>query len=222
MALELGVNVAGTTDENVKVSANDTTASKLKDKLLSVDKTINVKEENDGGFELLNIEVPTKTITDASPSQTLNINTTPVGTDADTSEKILATYTLPGNTLNKTGDGLRILGKFKFAATANTKTFAFKIGATVFSFTEAVQVNDKRCTLWWQIWRTGASAYTGFIQVANGDATTKVVGVALADDFEGVDDLTANQAIVMTGTNSVASANDIEFIAWTVQKISIP
>lgn len=54
--MDLGVNTPGGTDENVKVSSNDTTASKLVNKLASAGGTIIFTQVNDGSNETLNME----------------------------------------------------------------------------------------------------------------------------------------------------------------------
>lgn len=57
MAIDLGANIAGSTDENVKVSDNDTVAGKLIEKLQSSDNSIGISEVNDGKNEKLDLIV---------------------------------------------------------------------------------------------------------------------------------------------------------------------
>ena len=140
----------------------------------------------------------------------------PVGTDADTNEKTLFTYTLPANSLATNNHGIKILAWGTTAANANTKQVKVKFGSVTIYDSTAIASNDNPWMYETEIYRTGASAQD-FLQkfgVFNAVAILPGFVSTLAED------LTANVVIEVTGQNGTGTANDIVAQGWRVDYIS--
>jgi len=134
----------------------------------------------------------------------LHVNTTQAATIADTNETNLWQFTLPANSLNRDGVGLRITVGGTLAANANNKTLKLYFGATQLTALSST-ASGSGYRMSGLVFRTGAAT-----QRANGDVyvglgTFNVVQTSPAETLSGT------VLIRMTGQNGVASANDIVF-----------
>lgn len=132
----------------------------------------------------------------------VHVNTTSVGTDADTVEKDLLTYTLPANSLNADGKGVRITTWITTAATANEKTIRLYFGSTVVRQIGTSVLNNQSMFAQGIIIRTGASTQDA-VGIEVGNTTAFAIFTAPAEDTTGT------IVIKVTGQNSSAAANDI-------------
>lgn len=143
-------------------------------------------------------------------SEVLNVNSTQVGTDADTNEKTLGTYTLPANKLNSNAKLVRICAWGTFGATINSKITKLYFGSTnIYSRTAAD--NGLDWSLHATIIRTGASAQKSVVFSTKGNAFGKVQVASPAEDT------TSGIIIKVTGQNAVAQANDIVLEGMVVE-----
>lgn len=185
------------------------------------------------GFTLNNVSDPTKlgrfslannttatTRTYSLPNATstlgsvLNVNTTTQATTG-TSEEILATYTLPANTLSANGKGVRITAHGTLAANGNTKVVRIRfggIGGTTVTARSTVGNNVA-----WEatalIFRTGAAT-----QIAVGRAFSSLDNVQLSDSAP-TQTLANAIDIVVTGTTATA-IGDLTFKSLIVESIN--
>lgn len=138
---------------------------------------------------------------------------TSVGTDANTTEKDLWTYTLPANTLSADGRGVKITAWGSAAANANTKTWKVYFGSTVVSVRSGA-FNNVHLFSMAVVLRTGSATQT------SGGSVIVGVGTAFGVDRTApTSDTTAAITIKVTGQNGTASANDIVFYGATVELI---
>lgn len=137
-------------------------------------------------------------------SSVLHVNTTQVGTIADTNETDLWSYALPANTLSADGKGVRIRAWGTTGATANTKTLRLYVGATALFTLGPSAYNN----LGWHIdaivVRTGAAT-----QLAETWAVIGVVTGAVNQGATPAADTTAAITLKVTGQNGTAAANDV-------------
>jgi hypothetical protein len=147
------------------------------------------------------------------PAGLLSMNITSTGTDANTNEKDLATYSLPASTLNAARKTLRIRAWGTTAANANNKTMKLYFGANVIT-TPTAATNAKN-------W------FLELIVVRNGTNTQVVMGFGLVDTtpvtpYSATGSETASGAITIkaTGTNGSASANDIVLKGMSVEMLN--
>ncbi len=149
-------------------------------------------------------------------SSVLTVNTTQAGTIADTNETDLWTYSLPANTLNADGRGLRITVTVTFAANANTKTARLYFGGSSLTINPGVAApNGVVAAAIYTVLRTGATAQLMTRAVANvGSSTQGVSQIAPAETM-------ANAITIrVTGLNGTASANDVVFTSATVETVN--
>lgn len=146
----------------------------------------------------------------------LTSNTTQTGTDADVNEKDLWTYTIPANTLTANGQVIEIWACGNFANNAQGKRLRFYFGGTLVADTLAQAVQDQGWQMLCRVFRTGSAAQKGhclfIFAVASGTLPSP------GDFFSLTSDWTAGIALRLTGTNSIATANDITFEAAEVRK----
>jgi hypothetical protein len=141
---------------------------------------------------------------------TLSVNTTAVGTGNDTDETTLMSYSLPANTLNTDGRGIRITAVLKTSADANNKTIQLKFGSAVINSTGAITLNDERMVFTASIYRTGAGGQDAwFERLYNGG---QFVGVSSPTQDE-----TTALTVAVLGTNAVATVNGIVCEALIVE-----
>jgi hypothetical protein len=163
---------------------------------------------------VVNTNRPTTLSSGATASGVLTVNTTAVGTNADTNEKDLWSYTLPANTLNANGKALRIRVILTTAANANNKTCTLYFGATTLKLHGPLASNAQTWLFEAIVYRTGASAELATTQghVAATLMTT-VTNTPAADTTAGI-------VIRVTGTNGTAVANDILFRSAIVELLN--
>ena len=131
---------------------------------------------------------------------------TSTGTDADTAEKTLWTFTLPANTLSADGITIIVEAGGAFAANANTKTLKLAFGAFAITLNNVTTAPNgvnwvsrhvfKRITAT-AFMRSGYTLVGSAAQAANNNTS----GLTL--------DPTIANIIKITGTNGTASLNDI-------------
>lgn len=151
--------------------------------------------------------------TPAAVSTVLHVSTTQTATGADTTETDLWTYSLPANTLNANGKGVRVTVFGTYAANGNTKTGKLYFGSTVVS-THSGTTNN---ATWWHaatILRTSATA-----QIAFNDARIGASNITQAKT-EPAETLSGAVTIKFTGTNGSANANDIVFLGAIVETLN--
>ena len=147
-----------------------------------------------------------QTATPGTPVTVLHVNTTSQATTG-TSEEVLATYTLPANTLSADGKALRIQAWCTTAANTNSKTFQIRVGGIggVSVASTATATSGAALALTSTVIRTGAST-----QVATGSGlnyTTPNRNTAATID------------IVVLGTTGTA-AGDLTFRALLVEALN--
>jgi hypothetical protein len=150
----------------------------------------------------------------AQVSGVLSVNTTEASTGADTNETDLWTYSLPANTLNANGKSVRITAWGTTAANTNNKTFQLYFGATgLRSMSTTGSANGWHYTA--TVTRTGASAQlsVGVGLVGGGGIQNPLISTPAADTTGAI-------TIKVTGTNGVASANDIVFRGAIVEVLN--
>ena len=149
---------------------------------------------------------------------------TDVGTDADTAEKTLKSYTLPGGTLASDGDALRIVAAFRCAANANTKRMRIKFGATTIADSTAVAANARNFLVIAVVWRRSATAQLAKVFAAQGVPGQNWTS-ALGGNHETAtpaETLASDVVIAVTGQNGTASANDLICDSLLVELVKAP
>ena len=139
-------------------------------------------------------------------SVVLNVNTTSRATTG-TSEEVLATYTLPANTLNAAGKAIRVTAIFTTASNTNSKEARLKfggIGGTQVAW-QATTSPGLAIQLTAIVVRTGASTQIAYGSSAGYSAPTQT----LANNID----------VVATGITS-ASAGDLTFKALLVEALN--
>lgn len=144
---------------------------------------------------------------------------------ASTSEEVLATCTIPANTLTAVGSGLRVVMNWTTAANGNNKTISIRlggIGGVVLWTSGAVAWNNQR------ILQLTGPLIISYESATTGTAGGQVTGVTAAGSaggtsanygkaFTGVD-WTASQALVLTKTTPTA-AGDASLQLYTVEVV---
>lgn len=148
----------------------------------------------------------------------LNVNATQTGTNADTVEKTLATYTLPANYLNQNLDYIDVIVSGQFAADNNDKSVKMYFGSSTFTIVPTgTDANSKYWTIHYRIIRTGAATQ---VITGNFNARPRAGGVAsvlgIGAKAAGTETLSSAVVIKVTGTNTASVANDILFDEWTI------
>jgi hypothetical protein len=145
----------------------------------------------------------------------LNVNTTSQATTG-TVEEVLATYTLPANTLSANGKGVRITAWGTTAANGNAKTTRIRfggIGGTIVA-TVAGSSSGSAVVLSCVITRTGAATQTSVsLTQLMASSTNSVTVAAPTQTLSGTVD------IVVTGTTA-ASAGDLTFVGMIVEALN--
>ena len=136
-------------------------------------------------------------------NQVENINTTKVGTDADTVEKTLITYSLPANRLGVNGQAVRITAWGSTAATGNTKTIRLKFGATTIRAIGPSAINGLDWRIDSLVVRTGATAQDAMATESLDTVAQDTTITTPAETLSGA------VVIKITGQNATAAANDI-------------
>lgn len=132
----------------------------------------------------------------------LETNTTEVG-NVGVGEDNLMTYTLPGFSLQKTGDSVRVRAAGVFAANANNKNVKLYFGATVVVTTGALAFNGTEWSIDAIIMRDGAAA-----QKASGTLITNDALLPVTTNYIAPGE-TMTGAITIKCTGEGTSNNDI-------------
>lgn len=143
------------------------------------------------------------------PSGRLTSSTTSTGTDAATTEKTLATYTVQANLLSLDGRALKITAFGITAANGNTKTIRLKYGGTTIG-TAVTSTSGDSWRIDATVIRTGATTQVASCNYVIGSVTSSTYTTP-AETLSGAVN------ILVTGQNETSSANDIEFKGLTVE-----
>lgn len=131
-----------------------------------------------------------------------------VGTAADTNETVLFTCTLPANTLAVNAQRVHASAMCTTAANGNNKTIRLRfggVGGTVIAATATAAFNNVPIVLDAKVTRTGAAT-----QDAWGRAIPSgLSGVVAATFAQPTQTLSGSVALVVTGQNGTAAANDV-------------
>lgn len=149
----------------------------------------------------------------ASVGGVLHVNTTSQATTG-TSEEVLATYTLPANTLSASGKAIRVTAWGTSAANGNTKIVRIRFGGIGGTQTSAVTWTGSG-SAWKQVTeiiRTGATTQESCGQ-AHGNAATLITYAAPTQTLSGAVD------IVVTATTPTA-AGDVTFKGLIVEALN--
>lgn len=156
----------------------------------------------------------------AERSRVLTVSTVQTGTDANTNEKDLWSYSLPANTLNANGRGLRITVWGSTAANANAKSYRLYFGATQITFRLA---DTSLNTFIWRavavVIRTGAATQISD-STANQGPANSVTGATIMQQASPTETLSGAITIKVTGQNGVAAANDVLFKSAIVELLN--
>ena len=146
--------------------------------------------------------------------QVLNFNVAQGATGADTTEDVLATYSLPANTLKAAGGRmLRIRAWFKLAANANNKTMKLYFGGQTIA-TPTAATNAKNAYLELNVFRLGASS-----QCVVGVGQVDVTPVTPFTNNAATETDTAAIVIKATGQSGTGTASDVICTAMVVEMI---
>ena len=148
---------------------------------------------------------------DARVGGMLVVNTSIVGTDANTNEKDLATYTIPANTLAVNGQGIRVHASGVVAANGNDKTIKLYFDGVAVITTGVITDNNKNWVLDALVHRIGAGSQRLDAQGQH-DATM----LSTVSNTDAADE-TGTIITKITGQNGSASANDIQITMFTVE-----
>jgi hypothetical protein len=132
----------------------------------------------------------------------LTAQLTTTGTPANTTEATLQTFTLPANTLDAVGRGLRIRAWGSFGANANSKTIRLYFGAKIYDST-ALSQNGTGWILEAEVYKTSINTQTTWGTILAGFSNPGAeIGAQNQTD-------TGPIVIKVTGQNGTANANDI-------------
>lgn len=148
-----------------------------------------------------------------------------VGTPANTNETVLKTYTIPADFLN--ADGKRIRAKFwgAFANNANNKTLSVRLGPVTLTGTVIFTIgptafNNTDWMIQTEIVRRVVDSQT-CISLFNEDGTIAANICDIQENVAANDDSTA-MLLELTGTNAVATANDVTARGHFIEYIAQP
>jgi hypothetical protein len=143
----------------------------------------------------------------------LYVTTDTVGTDANTTKKTLASYTVAAGQLGAAGQELVIEAAGSVAANANTKTMAIEIGANSYAVNAVTTAPNN--TFWWiRVKVARVTASTGKVMPNGRVGVTNQTTTLLA--FPSID-FASTLLIAAVGTNGVATANDIQIGYFSVR-----
>ena len=153
-----------------------------------------------------------QTDTPGTPVTVLHVSTTSQATTG-TSEEVLATYTLPANTLSANGKAIRVTAWGTTAANGNAKTLRIRfggVGGTVVAL-NATSTSGAYWLLRSVIIRTGAANQSSIGESMS--SNTAVVVASPTQTLSGAVD------VVVTGTTTT-SAGDATFIGLVVEALN--
>ena len=152
------------------------------------------------------------------PVQSLSVQAPNVGTDADTVEKILGTFTLPGGTLASEVEAVKITAFGTWATGTDSRRIRLYFGATV--VLDANQIHNAASS-----WRVSA------LVLRDGAASQVALGEGIIGADPTIDELrdllsttpaetmSGDIVIKVTGQNTVATLNTIVLGGMLVQLI---
>ena len=143
------------------------------------------------------------------PSGVVHVDTTAVGTDANTAEKDLITYSLPANSLSANGKMVRFKAWGTTAANANTKRIKLYFGSTAIIESGAVSANNSSWTIYGTVVRTGVGTQDSFDGGFAYKAVSGTAGRDFGEFYALTEDETGAITLKVTGQNGAASASDI-------------
>lgn len=145
------------------------------------------------------------------PSGLITAQLTPQSTGANTTLTTLQTFTLPANTLDAVGRGIRVKAWGTFGADANGKTITITFGGTTIYNSTTVTANGGGWIIWGDIFKTASNAQTFYF--------TSILSNSLSNTSVATSSITDTNTIVVsvTGQNSIATANDITCNGMTIQ-----
>lgn len=186
--------------------------------ILSLDENQNATFTNDVTADTITLTAGTGSGT-YKASGVIDVDSTQAGTDANTDEKTLRSYTLPANTLATDKDAIRWIGVFTIPANGNTKTIRFKFGGTTV-IAPTGTINNGKVVATITVTRTGATAqdasgYAHSTQISGGISPS--VGVTTASET-----LSGAVTMLITGQNGSSSANDIVYETSSVEYLPAP
>ena len=132
----------------------------------------------------------------------LSVNLTAIGTDADTNEKDLMSFTVPANTLNANLKAIRVTAWGITTATGGTKIFKVVFGATaIHTFTGAASNTTWNFTV--LIVRDAAGSQENHSMFL---LSTNIID---GENTDSAEDETGTIVLKITGKNSIGNANEI-------------
>ena len=142
-------------------------------------------------------------------SVVLHVNTTKQATTG-TSEQVLATYTLPANTLSEDGKAIRIKGTFTTDANSNSKGIRIRFGGSAGELIISRSATDNNLAIVFDVTivRTGAAT-----QIAFGTLGPTAAYTATTQTLSNALDIVAQAT---TGT----AAGDVTFRGWTIEALN--
>lgn len=165
-------------------------------------------------------EVVTFAKTPTGLPEVLDVNTTQVGTDADTAEKTLASKALDAGELGTDKDHLVIEAWGTWAATATVKTVRVKFGSTTM-LAPSGTINDGDWRIVAEVYRTGATTQKAWA-VMTSAATSGTPTPSVVGDSAPTETLSGSITVAVTGQNGTANANDIVLEGFRVVKYPAP
>ena len=145
----------------------------------------------------------------------LYTTTAPSSDGTTTAEQTLASYTLPGGTLN-VGTKLRIKVSFAGAANGNNKTFKLYFGASVIT-SGTLTTNNKNGSA--EMIVTKISSAGPVYQIAYANMLVDTTPITGYVDQSNADNPASAITIKFTGTNGTASAGDIIMNDFSVERL---
>jgi len=137
------------------------------------------------------------------PMGLIDIDTTAVGTGADTNETDLITFSLPADSLSADGKVVRITAWGNTAANGNTKTIRLKFGAEEIRAIGPSAINGLDWRIDGLVIRTGATTQDAMATESLDAAAQDTTITTPAETLSGA------VVIKITGENGSAAANDI-------------
>ena len=144
----------------------------------------------------------------------LYTTTAPSSDGSTTGEQTLASYTLPGGTLN-VGTKLRIKVSFAGASNSNNKTFKLYFGASVIT-SGTLTTNNKNGSAEMIVTKIGAGPVYQLVYANMLVDTTPITGYV---NQSGADNDASNVTIKFTGTNGTAVPGDVIINDFSVERL---
>ncbi len=138
----------------------------------------------------------------------LHKQTTAGAAIAQTAIQTLLSYSLPANSLNENGRGVRIRAVFTTGASGDDKTPSIKFGTAVIVATAATAYNDKTIVMEATVMRTGAATQDAWGVYQSNDTASTATSSGAAAFTTPSQDLTAAVTIAAVTTQEIATASD--------------